>query len=191
MSTKNKHPTCRDNLLISLMNYVSKDLRQQTMEHHSRPNWDRYFLDLCEAVARRATCDRGRSGCVIVKDKRIMTTGYVGAPAGLPHCDEAGHDMRKVFDINGNVTQHCVRTLHAEQNAIIQAARFGIPLEGATLFCKMTPCRTCAMMIINAGIKRVVCEKRYHADTDTIDMFKQACVELTIVNNEFEKYDKQ
>ena len=173
------------------MNYVSKDLRQQRMENHSRPNWDRYFLDLCEAVAKRATCDRGRSGCVIVKDKRIMTTGYVGAPMGLPHCDEAGHDIRKVFDTNGNVTQHCVRTLHAEQNAIIQAARFGIPLEGATLFCKMTPCRTCAMMIINAGIKRVVCEKRYHADSDTINMFKQACVELTIVNNEFEKYDKQ
>jgi dCMP deaminase len=120
-----------------------------------------------------------------------MTTGYVGAPAGLPHCDEVGHDFRKVFDNNGNVTQHCVRTLPAEHNAIIQAARFGIPLEGATIFCKMTPCRTCAMMIINAGIKRVVCEKRYHADADAIEMFKQAGIELTIMNNEFEKYDKQ
>ena len=157
----------------------------------TRPNWNRYFLDLCEAVSKRATCDRVRSGCVIVKDKRIMTTGYVGSPAGLPHCDEAGHDMRKVFDNNDNVTQHCVRTLHAEQNAIIQAARFGIPLDGATLFCKMTPCRTCAMMIINAGIKRVVCEKRYHADKDTIKMFKQAGVELTVMNDEVEKYDGQ
>jgi dCMP deaminase len=156
-----------------------------------RPNWDRYFLDLCEAVSKRATCNRGRSGCVIVKDKRIMTTGYVGSPAGLPHCDEAGHDMRKVFDNNDNVTQHCVRTLHAEQNAIIQAARFGIPLEGATLFCKMTPCRTCAMMIINSGIKRVVCEKHYHADKDTIEMFKQAGVELAVMNAEVEKYDGQ
>jgi len=99
--------------------------------------------------------------------------------------------MRKVFDYNDNVTQHCVRTLHAEQNAIIQAARFGIPLEGATLFCKMTPCRTCAMMIINAGIKRVVCEKRYHADEDTINMFKQAGIELVTVNDEVEKYDGQ
>ena len=161
------------------------------MSDKSRPDWDRYFLDMCEAVARRATCDRGRSGCVIVKDKRIMTTGYVGAPAGLPHCDEAGHDMRKVFNSNGRVTQHCVRTLHAEQNAIIQAARFGIQLEGATLFCKMTPCRTCAMIIINAGIKRVVCKKRYHADADTIDMFKQAYIKLTIMNDEIEKYDKQ
>lgn len=161
------------------------------MAANPRPDWDRYFLDLCEAVARRATCDRGKNGCVIVKDKRIMTTGYVGAPAGLPHCDEVGHDLRKVFDNNGNVTQHCVRTLHAEQNAIIQAARFGIPLEGATLFCKMTPCRTCAMMIINAGIKRVVCEKRYHADADSIEMFKEAGVELDIMNDEIVQYDKQ
>ncbi len=157
----------------------------------TRPDWDKYFLDLCEAVSKRATCDRGRAGSVIVKDKRIMTTGYVGAPAGLPHCDEVGHDMRKVINFDDKITQHCVRTLHAEQNAIIQAARFGIPLEGATLYCKMTPCRTCAMMIINAGIKRVVCQKRYHADEDTIRMFKQADVELKIINNEVEKYDGQ
>jgi dCMP deaminase len=157
----------------------------------SRPNWDKYFLDMCEAVAARATCDRGKCGSVIVKDKRIMTTGYVGAPAGLPHCDEAGHDLRKMINEEGQITQHCVRTLHAEQNAILQAARFGIPLEGATLYCKMTPCRTCAMMIINAGITRVVCEKRYHADKDTIEMFNQAKIELCIMNNEFVKYDKQ
>ena len=156
-----------------------------------RPDWDRYFLDLCEAIAKRATCARGRCGCVIVKDKRIMTTGYVGAPAGLPHCDEAGHDLRKVIDYNDNITQHCVRTLHAEQNAIIQAARFGIPLEGATLFCKMTPCRTCAMMIINAGIKCVVCENHYHADGDTIQLFRQADVKLVVMKEEVEKYDQQ
>lgn len=157
----------------------------------TRPNWDRYFLDLCEAVSKRATCDRGSSGCVIVKDKRIMTTGYVGAPSGLPHCDDAGHDIRKVSDFNDNVSQHCVRTLHAEQNAIIQAARFGIPLEGATLFCKMTPCRTCAMMIINAGIKRVVCERRYHADKDTIEMFKQAAIDLVVMYDRVEEYANQ
>ena len=156
-----------------------------------RPDWDKYFLDLCEAVSKRATCDRGRCGCVIVKDKRIMTTGYVGAPAGLAHCYEVGHDIRKVTGFNDKTSQHCVRTLHAEQNAILQAARFGIPLQGSTLFCKMTPCRTCAMMIINAGIKRVVCEKRYHADSDTIELFKQAGVELEIKNNEVEKYERQ
>jgi dCMP deaminase len=157
----------------------------------ARPSWDRYFLDLCDAVAKRATCDRGRSGCVLVKDKRIIATGYVGSPSGLEHCDEVGHDMRKVFDDAGNITQHCVRTLHAEQNALLQAAKFGTAVEGATLYCKMTPCRTCAMMIINAGIKRVVCEKRYHDDKGTIELLKQAGVELAIMNNEIEKYDNQ
>ena len=156
-----------------------------------RPDWDRYFLDLCEAVAKRATCDRGRCGCVIVKDKRIMTTGYVGSPAGLLHCDEAGHDMRKVIGYDGKISQHCVRTLHAEQNAIIQAAKFGIPLDGSTLYCKMTPCRTCAMIIINSGIKRVVCEKHYHADQDTIKLFKVAGVELAVMNDTIEEYERQ
>ena len=157
----------------------------------ARPDWDRYFLDLCEAVSKRSTCDRGKTGCVIVKDKRIMTTGYVGPPTGLPHCDEAGHDMRKVFDDSGNVSQHCVRTLHAEQNAIIQGAKFGISLDGATLFSKMTPCRRCAMMIINSGIKRVVCEKHYHADKNTIEIFKLAGIELVVMNEDIEEYDRQ
>jgi dCMP deaminase len=120
-----------------------------------------------------------------------MTTGYVGAPAGLPHCNEIGHDMRKVVDYDGNISQHCVRTLHAEQNAILQAARFGVSLEGTTLFCKMTPCRTCAMMIINAGIKRVVCENRYHSDSDTLELFREAGIELVIMNNKVEKYEYQ
>ncbi len=158
------------------------------MKNGYRPDWDRYFLDLCEAVSKRATCNRGRCGCVIVKNKRIMTTGYVGSPTGFPHCDEIGHDLRKVIDFNEKITQHCVRTLHAEQNAILQAARFGIPLEGSTLFCKMTPCRTCAMMIINAGIKRVVCEKRYHADSDSLNLFNQVGIELDIKSYEIEKY---
>lgn len=161
------------------------------MEDCKRPTWDRYFLDLCEAVSKRATCNRGRGGCVIVKDKRILTTGYVGSPAGLPHCDEIGHDMRKVFDDAGNVTQHCVRTLHAEQNAIIQAAKFGVSIDGATLYCKMVPCRSCAMMIINSGIKRVVAEKHYHAEADTVKMFKDAGIGLVVMSDEVEKYDRQ
>lgn len=163
----------------------------KNMEECKRPSWNRYFLDLCEAVSKRATCDRGRSGCVIVKDKRILTTGYVGSPAGLPHCDEIGHDMRKVFDDAGKVTQHCVRTLHAEQNAIIQAAKFGVSIDGATLYCKMVPCRPCAMMIINSGIKRVVAEKHYHAEADTVKMFKDAGIGLIVMSDEVEKYDRQ
>lgn len=157
----------------------------------SRPSWDEYFLSLCKAVAKRATCDRGRSGCVIVKHKRILCTGYVGSPSGQPHCDDVGHDMRKVFDEDGNVTHHCVRTIHAEQNALIQAARFGINVGGGTLYCKMTPCRTCAMLIVNAGIKRVVCGKRYHDDKESIELFKNAGIEFTVMNQKAEKYDKQ
>jgi len=99
--------------------------------------------------------------------------------------------MRRVLNENGTVSQHCVRTLHAEQNAIIQAAKFGIPLDGSTLYCKMTPCRTCAMIIINSGIKRVVCEKHYHADKDTIELFRLAGVELVVINEEVEEYDRQ
>lgn len=156
----------------------------------ARPEWDRYFLDLCEAVSKRATCDRGRNGCVIVKDRRILTTGYVGAPKGLSHCDEVGHDIRKVFDDAGNITQHCTRTLHAEQNAMLQAAKFGIAIDGATLYCKFVPCRTCAMMMINAGIKRVVAERHYHAEKDTVELLKKAGIELVVMNPEVEEYDR-
>ncbi|MBI4258022.1 MAG: cytidine/deoxycytidylate deaminase family protein [Thaumarchaeota archaeon] len=153
-----------------------------------RPTWDEYFIDLTRTIATRSTCDRGRSGCVIVRDKRILSTGYVGSPPGMPHCDEVGHLLRKVTDEAGKVTQHCMRTTHAEQNALIQAARFGISLEGATLYCKMEPCRTCAMSIIGAGIRRVVCEKRYHTAEDTRGMFAKCGVKLEVLKDEVEKY---
>jgi len=157
----------------------------------SRPSWDEYFVKLSQIVAERATCDRGKSGCVIVKDKRILSTGYVGSPPGMPHCDEAGHLMKKVFDEDGNVSLHCARTIHAEQNAIMQAAKFGTSVEGATIYLKMEPCRTCAMMIISSGIKKVVCERKYHAGQETRDLFKDAGVELTVLKDEVEEYDKQ
>lgn len=160
-------------------------------EKYVRPSWDEYFMEIARTVASRATCNRGRSGCVIAKDKQILVTGYVGSPRGLPHCDEVGHQMKKIVDENGKETQHCVRTVHAEQNAICQAARLGIPLEGSTIYCKMTPCRTCAMMIINCGIKRVVCEKRYHAGAESEQMFKDTKIELITFNDEVEQYEKQ
>ena len=158
---------------------------------HSRPSWDSYFLDLIDHVASRATCDRGRSGCVIVRDNRVLATGYVGSPPRLEHCDEAGHLMRSVIDEDGKERQHCVRTIHAEQNAICQAARFGPSIDGATLYCKMEPCRVCAMLIISVGIKRVVCLKQYHAGADTRAMFAKAGIELTVVENAVEQYDRQ
>ncbi|MFA5541351.1 MAG: cytidine/deoxycytidylate deaminase family protein [Bacteroidales bacterium] len=156
-----------------------------------RPSWDEYFMELANAAAKRATCDRGRSGCVIVKDKQILVTGYVGAPTGLPHCDEVGHLFKKTIHEDGSETMHCVRTVHAEQNAICQAAKRGIALEGATLYCRMTPCRVCAMLIINCGIKRVVCEKKYHAGLESEEMFKQAGIEIEFFEDDILKYDKQ
>lgn len=160
-------------------------------ETHLRPSWDEYFMDIARTVAKRATCDRGRSGCVIARDKQILVTGYVGAPRGLPHCDEVGHQMKMMTHEDGHTSQHCMRTAHAEQNAIVQAARLGIAIDGGTLYCKMTPCAACGKMIINAGIKRVVCEKRYHAGGESEEFFRQVGIELEYFDKEVEKYDKQ
>ncbi len=133
-----------------------------------RPPWDDYFMDITLQVARRSTCDRAHVGSIIVKDKRILTTGYNGAPAGLPHCDEIGHLM---------IAGHCVRTLHAEQNAIIQAALHGVSVEGSTLYVTHQPCLACAKMIINAGIRRVVYAGHY-PDENAVAFLRDAGVAL-------------
>ncbi len=156
-----------------------------------RPSWDEYFMEVCRAIAKRATCDRGRSGCVIAKDHQLLVTGYVGSPRGLPHCDEVGHLFKTVQHEDGTQTKHCVRTVHAEQNAICQAAKRGISIDGATLYCKMTPCRTCAMLIISCGIVRVVAEKRYHDAKDSIQMFKDAGIILEHLSDNIEEYENQ
>ena len=161
------------------------------MGEYKRPSWDEYFMEVCEAISKRATCERGRSGCVIARDRQILVTGYVGAPAGLPHCDEVGHQFKKTIHEDGNVTTHCVRTVHAEQNAICQAAKIGVPIDGATLYCRMTPCRTCAMLIINCGIKRVVCQRRYHDSEDSLAMLEKAGVSIEHLHDELQKYEDQ
>ena len=160
-------------------------------ETHKRPSWDEYFMDIVRAVGARATCDRGRTGCVIVKNKHIISTGYVGAPAGCASCDEIGHEMNTVIQDSGVQSKHCVRTTHNEQNAIAQAARFGVSTEGSTLYCMMTPCYNCAKLIINAGIKRVVAEKDYHAGTRSKEVFKEAGVEYSLLNEETVAYTNQ
>jgi dCMP deaminase len=172
---------------------TAKAVKKKTAEAkvHARPSWDEYFLGIMTMVGGRATCDRGRSGCVIVKNKRILATGYVGSPIGAAHCDEVGHEMHKVVNEDGTESQHCVRTIHAEQNAIAQAARIGIALEGGTLYCKMTPCYTCAKMIVNAGIVRVVASKDYHASEKTKKAFREADVKFDLVSAELEKYENQ
>jgi len=156
-----------------------------------RPTWDAYFMEIAHTVSKRATCDRGRSGCVIARDRQILVTGYVGSPIGLPHCDDVGHQMKKVLHEYGHITKHCVRTVHAEQNAICQAARLGISIAGATLYCRMTPCRVCAMLMINCGIQRVVCEKKYHAGEESEQLFADAGVKLEYFTEEVLTYKDQ
>lgn len=138
-----------------------------------RPSWDQYFLKTAEMVASRATCDRKHVGAVIVKDKFILSTGYNGAPRGLAHCDEEDHE---IFD------GHCIRTVHAEANAIIQAARKGTAIEGATIYLTASPCYDCFKMIVNTGIERVVYKdfymSRYEASKAVLTLAKKAGVEI-------------
>jgi dCMP deaminase len=155
---------------------------------NSRPDWDTYFLGLMNSVSMRSTCDRGRSGCVIVRDRHILSTGYVGSPPGMEHCDDVGHELEETIHGDGTSSMHCVRTIHAEQNAICQAAREGVSIKGATLYCRMTPCRVCAMMIINAGIERVVCERLYQRGAESITMFNVSGVAIQHMNIETQEY---
>lgn len=135
---------------------------------NSRPSWDEYFMQIARDVSTRATCERRLVGAVVVLEKRILTTGYNGAPHGLPHCTEVGC---KIQD------GHCIRTLHAEQNAIVQGALNGITLRGSTLYVTCQPCNNCAKMIINAGIVRVVFDGDY-PDEFAMELFGQAGTEL-------------
>lgn len=148
-------------------------------------------MNIMNTVATRATCDRGRAGAVIVRDKRIISTGYVGAPRGLSHCDEIGHLFKETIKPDGTKTQNCIRTTHAEMNAIVQAALHGVSLNGSTLYCRFEPCWDCAKAIISAGIKRVVCERRYKDGELTRNFFKEAGVELIVLSDDVQQYPSQ
>ena len=120
----------------------------------NRPSWAEYFMDITRLVSKRSTCMRRSVGAILVKDKRILATGYNGAPAGLKHCEEVGC-LRADSDVPSGMRHELCRGLHAEQNVIIQAAYHGITIQGATLYCTNKPCVICSKMIINAGIKKV------------------------------------
>lgn len=145
-----------------------------------------YYFKVVEAVALRGTCDRGRSGAIVVKDGRIVATGYVGAPSGLPHCDDVGHDLVKQRSsiIGGStltsMSEHCVRTVHAELNAIIQAARYGPPIDGAVMYCTMFPCRACAGAILNAGIVQVHAYWDYQKSEESKSILLEGGVRWTV-----------
>lgn len=138
-----------------------------------RQGWDRYFMDIAHKVSSRATCDRLRAGAVIVKDKMILSTGYNGSVRGLPHCDDIGHEM---------VDDHCIRTVHAEINAIAQAARAGTAIEGATIYVTANPCYRCFKPIVNAGIKKIVYDGIYR-ELNYSDLAGNAGVQIKNLSN--------
>ena len=125
-----------------------------------RPSWDKYFMEITELVSKRSTCQRRKVGAILVQDKRILTTGYNGAPRGLTHCLEIGCLREKRKIIPGERQELC-RGLHAEQNTIVQAALHGINIKGSVLYCTFQPCVTCAKMIINSGIVKIIYKEKY------------------------------
>lgn len=141
--------------------------------------WDKRFMELTETVAGWSSCfqDNRHVGAVIVLGKRVMTTGYNGAPAGIRSCMEKGECLRRKLGVASGTRQELCYAVHAEQNAIIQAARLGIKIEGATLYCTHQPCVICAKMIINAGISRVVYKEGY-PDDFSVRLFREANVLL-------------
>jgi dCMP deaminase len=143
-----------------------------------RPDWDSYFMKIAAAVSERSTCDRASVGCLLVLEKRILTSGFNGSPAGQDHCDEAGHLM---------VDGHCVRTIHAETNAIIQAALHGVSTRGATCYVTHLPCINCTKALINAGVVRIVYGKAYRVDENAMGFLKAAEIEVMQHVNGFEK----
>jgi len=118
---------------------------------------------------------------VIIRDNVLLSTGYNGAPAGAPQCDEVGCLIKEMKHDDGHVSKHCKRTVHAEANAILQAAKNGVTIKGGTLFSGMTPCRDCAMLIVNSGLKTVIVKEDYHESAETKKMFEDAGVELVIL----------
>ena len=133
-----------------------------------RASWDEYFMKVAEVVASRSTCDRKHVGAVVVRDKIILSTGYNGSLRGLPHCSEVGHMME---------SDHCVATIHAEQNAIIQAARTGVTIDEGTIYVTASPCWSCFKCIANAGLRRIVFGEFYR-DTRIFDFAAQLGIEL-------------
>ncbi|MDR3541162.1 MAG: dCMP deaminase family protein [Desulfosporosinus sp.] len=125
-----------------------------------RPSWDSYFMQLAQVVAGRSTCLRRQVGAVMVKDKQILCTGYNGSPTGLLHCEEVGC-LRQSLSIPSGERHEICRAVHAEQNALVQAAKHGVAIEGADLYCTHLPCVQCTKLLINAGIKRVVYTHSY------------------------------
>jgi len=145
----------------------------------NRPSWDEYFMEMADVAEKRSTCTRRKVGAVIVKDNRIMATGYNGVPTGIQHCGERGC-LREQLNVPSGQRHELCRGLHAEQNAIIQAAHLGQSIAGGTLYCTTQPCVICAKMIINAGIKRIVIKEGY-PDELSVEILTEAGLKIEIL----------
>jgi len=144
--------------------------------HIMRPSWDEYFMEIAEVVKKRSTCTRRQVGAILVKDKQILTTGYNGSPKNLEHCDKTGCKRQELNIPSGQRHELC-RALHAEQNAIIQAAHNGVGINGATLYVTTRPCVLCAKMCINAGIIKIIYKGDYPDDMSN-EMLEEAGIEM-------------
>jgi dCMP deaminase len=153
-----------------------KDRENDKTTEDRRPSWDEYFMAIVDLVSKRSTCLRRKVGAAIVKDKNILATGYNGAPRGLPHCLDIGC-LREELNVPTGERHELCRGLHAEQNAIIQAAYHGVAIRGATLYATTQPCSICTKMIINAGIIRIVYKEGYE-DRLAMQMLAEADIEL-------------
>jgi dCMP deaminase len=165
---------------LSSGSLLKEKTKKKKAAHLSRPTWEEYFMDITHLVAKRSTCLRRHVGAVLVKDKKILATGYNGAPSRLEHCLDIGC-LREQQSIPSGERHELCRGLHAEQNAIIQAAYHGVGIRGATLYCTNHPCVICSKMIINAGIERVIYEQGY-ADDLSAAMLKESGVKVQQFN---------
>ena len=155
---------------------------------YKRPSWDEYFMQVARLISSRSTCIRRKVGAVIVLDKRILSTGYNGAPSKLAHCLDIGCLREKMNVPSGKQHEIC-RGIHAEQNAILQASRYGIPIAGAKIYITNQPCVLCAKMLINTGISEIIYEGTY-PDKMAKDILSEADIKVTRYNNENEKSEK-
>lgn len=152
--------------------------RQDVLDHTERPSWDDYFMEIAQVVAKRSTCLSRHVGCLLVRERRILTTGYNGPPQGLSHCEDLGGCLRAQMGIPRGQRQEVCRALHAEQNAVIQAAVHGVPLQGeVTCYNTTLPCVTCSKILINANVRRIVYRDAY-PDELALQMLTEAGVLL-------------
>jgi len=162
-----------------------KTINKDPMTPRERPTWDEYFMGMAELTATRSTCLRRNVGSVIVQDRHIVATGYNGAPRGIDHCSQRGGCLREELGIPSGERHELCRALHAEQNAIIQAATSGHSIEGATMYITHAPCVICSKMIINAGIKRIIVASEY-PDPFAAEILGEAGLKIVSLDTEEE-----